>query len=271
MVERYLNHLKYRKSANTLKAYRCDLKVFAEFLGSTKPQDADKALIQRFIQSQLAKGISKRTLNRRLSALKSFYSFLETEGYRKDNPTSEMNSLKARNRIPSVLSRQQIEHLFRILENAPIEHRLIFEILYDEGLRISELAALSVEDVDFDSGTIRVNGKGGKERILPLSSRVVQLLTKHLASHSIIGGRILNMSVYQIYRVVKRYLRRIPGAADASPHTLRHSFATVLLDNDVDLRCIQEMLGHSSLTTTEIYTHVSSSRIRRAYKNHPRA
>lgn len=291
-VEEFLAYLRdqRRASAHTLRAYRKDLEVFIEFLTDyLGKSEGDLLTIQRqdirsFIALQTRLGYAKRSIQRRLSSLKSLYKFLCRGERIKINPARLVKGPKLPKRLPQVFTQSQIEEVFAKLsattgkEDPNISRdRTIIELLYDQGLRISELAGLDIGDVDFSKGEIKVFGKGSKERILPLSSRAAQALKAHIGSREP-GPLFLNprtgkrMGVRDLRRIVNYYLSQLPDAPAVKPHALRHSFATHLLERGADLRAVQELLGHASLSTTQVYTHVGIKRLKEIYrKAHPRA
>jgi len=269
-----------RASEHTLRAYRSDLAAFIEFLslyqGKKDLLDVDRSDIRAFVAMQTRFGYSKRTIQRRLSSTKSLFKFLCREDRLALNPARLVKGPKLSRRLPEVFTQSQIEEVldghFNLLRD-----RAIVELLYDEGLRISELAGLDIPDIDFPNGEIKVFGKGSKERILPLSSRAADVLKAYIAGRNSgplfinerTGGR---MGVRDLRRIVNYYLSQLPDAPAIKPHALRHSFATHLLERGADLRAVQELLGHASLSTTQIYTHVGVKRLKEIYKKaHPRA
>jgi len=281
-VEDFLAYLRdeRRASEHTLRAYRSDLAAFIEFLslyqGKKDLLDVDRSDIRAFVAMQTRFGYSKRTIQRRLSSTKSLFKFLCREDRLALNPARLVKGPKLSRRLPEVFTQSQIEEVldghFNLLRD-----RAIVELLYDEGLRISELAGLDIPDIDFPNGEIKVFGKGSKERILPLSSRAAGVLKAYIAGRN--SGPLFikektgkRLGVRDLRRIVNYYLSQLPDAPAIKPHALRHSFATHLLERGADLRAVQELLGHASLSTTQIYTHVGVKRLKEIYKKaHPRA
>jgi len=281
-VEEFLAYLRdeRRASEHTLRAYRSDLAAFIEFLslyqGKKDLLDTDRPDVRAFVAVQTRFGYSKRTIQRRLSSTKSLFKFLCREERLARNPARLVKGPKLSRRLPEVFTQSQIEEVLEGNFNL-MRDRAIVELLYDEGLRISELAGLNIGDINFSKGEIKVFGKGKKERILPLSSRAADVLKAYIAGRNSgplfinerTGGR---MGVRDLRRIVNYYLAQLPDAPAVKPHALRHSFATHLLERGADLRAVQELLGHASLATTQIYTHVEIRRLKEIYKKaHPRA
>ncbi len=286
-IEKFLRYLEYERNASshTLINYRHDLEVFGNFAGESPVEKIDLVMLRRYLADLKAKNFRKITLARKLSSLRSFFKFLCREGYLKNNPVLSLKTPKQEKRLPTVLG---VAELSRLLEG-PLEtlqdlrDRAILETLYSSGLRVSELTQLNLPHVDFIGGVLKVSGKGKKERLTPIGEMALRALQAYLEKRgerrafrnsqilftNRSGGRLTDRSVR---RVVDRSLRKAGLAHHVSPHTLRHSFATHLLDRGADLRSVQELLGHQNLSTTQIYTHVTAERLKKAYdKAHPRA
>jgi integrase/recombinase XerC len=281
-AEEFLAYLRdeRRASEHTLRAYRSDLAAFIEFLslyqGKKDLLDVDRSDIRAFVAVQTRFGYSKRTIQRRLSSAKSLFKFLCREDRLARNPARLVKGPKLSRRLPEVFTQSQIEEVldghFNLLRD-----RAIVELLYDEGLRISELEGLDISDIDFPKGEIKVFGKGSKERIVPLSSKAADAVKAYIGARES-GPLFVNertgkrLGVRDLRRIVNYYLSQLPNAPAVKPHALRHSFATHLLERGADLRAVQELLGHASLSTTQIYTHVGVKRLKEIYKKaHPRA
>jgi integrase/recombinase XerD len=274
-------------SPNTLSAYRRDLTDYTSFLeslGRGGPDDVTHDDITAFLQRQWAKGYAASTVARKVAAIKTFHKFLAREGLSSRLPTELLPTPKKPRRVPDVLS---VDEVTRLLEQpmapgaAGQRDRALLEILYGCGLRVSEALALDLEDVDFKRGFVRVLGKGSKERVVPVGGAASEALLAYVN-----GGRkesarrrndsalFLNLRGSRLgrkgaWKLIKAYTTR--AGLQAHPHTLRHSFATHLLEGGADLRAVQEMLGHADIGTTQIYTHVSRRRLREVYKKaHPR-
>jgi integrase/recombinase XerC len=287
-AEEFLRYLRdeRRASEHTLRAYRKDLSMFleflAEYLGKKDLYEVDRKDVRGFVAMQTRLGYAKRSIQRRLSSAKSFFKFLCQEGRMSRNPARLVKGPKLSRRLPEVFTQSQMEEVFERIPTAQQDpnlarDRAIVELLYDEGLRISELEGLDISDIDFAKGEIKVLGKGSKERILPLSSKAAQAVKAHIGARES-GPLFLNertgkrMGVRDLRRIVNYYLSQLPDAPAVKPHALRHSFATHLVERGADLRAVQELLGHASLSTTQIYTHVGAKRLKEIYKKaHPRA
>ena len=285
----FIQYLQSERSASshTVEAYSRDLQQFAAFLqkeisSGIGVHDINHLHIRRYLAS-IHREIAKSSAGRKLAAIRSMFRFLLRRGIIETNPAELVSSPKLEKKLPSHLN---IDEITTLVE-APAEpgslsarDRAILETLYSSGLRVSELVGLNVRGADLAGGTVRVMGKGGKERVVPLGAKAVKALSEYLEMRSepsvdtplfinARGGRITRRSVG---RIVERYMRHIPSMKKASPHTLRHTFATHLLEGGADLRAIQEMLGHSSLSTTQKYTHVSIDKLLEVYdKAHPKA
>jgi len=270
-----------RASEHTMRAYRSDLVAFVEFLDLYQDKknllDVERGDIRAFVAVLHRFTSSKRTISRRLSAVKSFFKFLCKEKRLTINPARLVKGPKLSRRLPEVFTQSQMEKLLSEENTSLLRDRTIVELLYDEGLRISELAGLDIEAIDFERGEIKVFGKGKKERILPLSSKAADLIKKYVGDRKtgplFVGIRTdKRLSVRRIRGIVNYYLSQLTSAPTTKPHALRHSFATHLLERGADLRAVQELLGHASLSTTQIYTHVGVKRLKEIYKKaHPRA
>jgi integrase/recombinase XerC len=277
-------------SAHTLAAYRTDLEKFIHFLNArTFPLSLEgsfsKAALRSFAFSLSAIGLRPRSLARTIAALKSFSRFCVRRHFLKNNPAKLLLSPKLDRQLPVFLTQKQAEQLAPpppagAPEKAFRNHAII-EFLYGSGIRLSELQALTIGSVNVKSATIRVMGKGRKERVVPVTATAIEALERCLSGRrsarspdaplfATAAGRALSRR--QIQRVVARELSRVSRQKKRSPHVLRHSFATHLMDGGADIRAVKELLGHSSLATTQIYTHVSREHLLKAYRQaHPRA
>ena len=291
MIERYIdkfiNYLKVEKnaSANTITNYRVDLKSFGAFLGERNIGGVDHLTLRRFLAEMRQKNYSKRTIARKLACLRSFFKFLYREGHIKTNPISAVSTPKLDRVLPKFLD---VEKMLKLVQSPPadkisgLRDRAVLETLYSTGIRVSELVGLDVDDVDFISGVIKVMGKGSRERIVPIGEPALAAMRRYIDKRGMdkvrdkdavflnkSGRRLTDRS---IRRIVDKYVRSLSVSEKISPHSLRHSFATHLLDRGADLRSVQELLGHMNLSTTQIYTHVTMERLKSVYdKAHPRA
>jgi len=271
-------------SAYTLRSYRDDLTRFFKMLGHQRLRDVTPLDVRAFLADQSTKQYSKRTIARRLSCLRSFFRFLCRDGVLKRNPAAVVPTPRQEQLLPHFLDEQQILTLLQIPPAGKwqgLRDRAILETFYSTGVRVSELAGLNLEDVDEISGTAIVRGKGKKERLCPIGKHALTAIQTYLKQRpqklkvpyavfvSQKGGRL---TVRQIDRLLQRYVKAAGLPVEISPHSLRHTFATHLLDRGADLRSVQELLGHSSLATTQIYTHVTAKRLKKVYDQaHPRA
>lgn len=283
-IEKFLRYLEIEKGASvhTLANYRVDLASFSKFLGGLPLEKVDPLLLRRFLAELKFKNFAKRSIARRLSCLRSFFKFLCREGYLTHNPVSVLRSPKLDRRLPAVLEVEEVE---RLLENQDssangCRDHAILETIYSAGLRVSEVVGLDVDDIDFIGGIVKVFGKGSKERLCPIGEKALQAIRRYLDHRPnvkedkalFLNRRGRRLTARSVRRVLDKALQRASLNRHVSPHALRHSFATHLLDRGADLRSVQELLGHQSLSTTQIYTHVSAERLKRVYdKAHPRA
>ncbi len=284
MESEILNFLTYLGSEKglspkTLEAYGRDLRFFAHFLGEMKVGDVTSEKIIFYFQSLKEKGIASSSLCRALVAVKVFFRFLKRERISNDNPTLFLESPKMWQLIPEVLTVSEVTRLLEAPDRESAEgarDRAILQVIYASGLRVSELCGLSIGDVS--DHQIRVRGKGRKERVIPIAASAVQAVDDYLARFRKEGEGALflsrggrPMSRITVWERVKFYAKKAGITKKISPHTLRHSFATHLLENGADLRVIQEMLGHSHIATTDRYTHVSRKHLHEAFaKFHPK-
>ncbi|MBW1798095.1 MAG: tyrosine recombinase XerC [Deltaproteobacteria bacterium] len=301
-IETFISYLKDQKgySPHTIKSYSIDLKQFSDFLGSrnVSAQDGktgletetiDATAIRQYLGSLYGR-LTRTTIARKLSAIRSFLLFLEKRGMIQSNPAADIATLRLEKYIPVYLP---VDDVFRLLERPDREKPLglrdlaILEVLYSCGIRVSELETLNISGIDFEERLARVIGKGNKERIVPIGRTAlkavrnyldaIQYLRKKKGDDSIDGPLFINsrggrLSVRSIGRIIKRYAIESGLSSEISPHSMRHTFATHLLDGGADLRSVQELLGHASLSTTQKYTHVSLDRLMEVYdKAHPRS
>ncbi len=268
-------------SPHTVKAYSKDLDEFSSCVDK-KVKDIDNLDIRSFMASLHHKGLNKSSISRKLATIRSFFKYLHRERYVKKNPAKLVSSPKITKNLPGFLD---IDETFALMEAPsgeafiPTRDRAILELLYSSGLRVSELTSLNISDIDMKESLIRVKGKGKKERIIPVGSKALDAIKNYLPERISIkkkssalilnnrGGRLTQRSVR---RILVGYSRMINLKGNLSPHTLRHTFATHLLHEGADLRSIQELLGHSSLSTTQKYTHVDIGHLTEVYdKAHP--
>jgi integrase/recombinase XerC len=289
LAEDFLHYLAVERNASprTLKAYRQSFEAFrAENKTPWKKCNAED--FRNYLFTIMKRQQARSYIRLQFSALRTFYRFLaERKGLRRD-PVRDLELPKIAKKLPLVLTRGQIEELLgaptKIAKNnaaprwMPLRDAAIMELFYSSGLRLSELATLDVADVDLYTESVRVFGKGRKERVCPVGFPALEAISRYRAAASVHSGPLFinklrkRISARSIWLVLKRYLRHTSIPISISPHKLRHSFATHLLDRGADLRSVQAMLGHASLSTTQIYTHVSIERLKKAYADaHPRA
>jgi integrase/recombinase XerC len=298
LIHRYLEHLQGERqlSPQTLRAYEHDLVTFHEFLArdflgkdpdAIRPQEVDALAVRSFLAALTRQGLGKRSQGRALSAVRSLFRFACREGVLEANPAQGVKTPKAPKILPRHLRPGEVESLIEAPEGeGPLvrRDRAILELLYAAGLRVSELVGLDWTDVDLSARVVRVMGKGSKERMVPFGKPAAEALRHWLEvwegvrdpgkdgepvflNHQ--GGRLTDRSVR---RVIDKWVEAAAVARGVHPHTLRHTFATHLLENGADLRAIQELLGHSSLSTTQRYTHLEVERLLSVYRGaHPRA
>lgn len=281
-VEKFLRHLEVERGASphTVRAYRKDLELFFE----SAPGDPEAPDIRGFIAAEIKRGGSKSTAARRLASLRSFFRFLHREGYMKTNPAKLVSSPKLQRKLPRFLS---VDETFALLERPDgigfqqARDRAILELAYSSGLRVSEMSGLDATDLNIEEGLVRAKGKGRKERMVPVGRKAVDALRSYLVERLLLGSPeqalFLNrkgtrLSPRSMGRIVRKYSLLAALSGKVTPHTLRHSFATHLLHSGADLRVIQELLGHSSLSTTQKYTHLDITHLMEVYdRAHPLA
>lgn len=288
MVERFLLYLMHQKrySQNTVNAYKRDLEQFAEYVGS---QEALLTILPSDVRSWLLlllkEGQRTSSVHRKISTLKSFYKYLIQEGHIKTNPATTVSVPKQEKRLPTFLKEKQTRELFQKIDYTNdfegVRDRLILQIFYGTGMRVSELVMLKDVDIDMGQKTLKVLGKRKKERIIPLLPVLVEEIRDYIvrrnrevgANHYLFVTKnnvVLNRG--QVYYIVKKYLSQVSTAIKRSPHILRHTFATQMLNNGADVNALKEFLGHSSLSATQVYTHNTREQLKKDYKQaHPRA
>lgn len=285
----FLHHLRAEKnaSAHTIKNYGVDLRDFFESVAKKKFKELTHLDIRAFLAHLKNRSYSKSSISRKLACLRSFFKYLARENILSSNPAAAVATPKREKRLPLFLDADEIAKLLEAPSKNTWEEKrdkAILETLYSSGIRVSELVGLNHEDVDFFSGLLRVRGKGKKERIVPIGRLALNCIQDYLKAKpprdgdvgfkkplyiNRFAGRLTDRS---IRRMILKYVRRSNIQKDVSPHTLRHSFATHMLDRGADLRSVQELLGHENLSTTQIYTHVTTKRLKEAYDaSHPRA
>ncbi|HYF93464.1 MAG TPA: site-specific tyrosine recombinase XerD [Symbiobacteriaceae bacterium] len=292
LIHEFINYLSVERglAMNTLESYGRDLRQYSEFLETDDESALDsvsRTTIVNYLLYLQSQGKATATIARRLAALKAFYQFLVRENRIGSDPTANLESPKLEKRLPKVLSVTEVERLLAqpdAGQAAGVRDRAMLELLYATGIRVSELVSLDVTDVNLEMGYIKCSGKGSKERIVPLGSLAIQSCRDYLgvARTRLVREReeqalFVNHHGHRLtrqgfWKIVKKYAEDAKIEKEITPHTLRHSFATHLLENGADLRSVQEMLGHADISTTQIYTQVTRGRIKEVYaKAHPRA
>ena len=284
MIDEFIDYLRFEKkySENTISSYTLDLKKFTNYI----KKDYDKIKkedIQKYIQN-LSKEESSLSVSRTISTLKSFYKFLEINKYTKTNPLTLISNPKQPKTLPKVLSEEEVNKLLDINLKTDFDYRnkAMLELMYSSGLRVSELINLTVNDIDIKNCTVRIFGKGSKERIIPLNEYATEAINNYILYHRSVlfkhgennylflnnhGNRMTRQG---FFKILKKIAKEKEIKTEFSPHTLRHSFATHLLKYGADLRSIQELLGHSDISTTQIYTHITNEKLQKDYQNyHP--
>ncbi|MCM8773423.1 MAG: tyrosine recombinase XerC [Candidatus Omnitrophica bacterium] len=286
--DRFLDYIRIEKnySPHTLLNYSIDLRDFEEFLKNSSMEkidikNIDYFVLRKFLVSLSERRLNKRTLSRKISTLKSFFKFLVREGIIKSNPASSLIYPKLEKNLPYFLTEEEISKIL----DSPIDDKelsvrdkAILEFLYSTGARVSEMASLKIEDIDLNLGMAKVCGKGGKERLVPLGKPAVAIIKRYLGlrkdscPYLFINNRAKKISERGVRLIIDKYINRLSLSLKISPHIFRHSFATHLLNRGADLRSVQELLGHSSIATTQVYTHLTIDSLRKIYEQaHPRA
>ncbi len=285
-IEKFIRYLEIEKnySGHTVINYKLDLKDFSRFLAGTALEKIDYLSLRKYLAVLKEKNLSSRTVGRRLSALRSFFRFLSREGYIKTNPILMLSSPKLDKHLPSFMTEEEVK---KLIESAfarndsdllGLRDRAILEVFYSSGLRISELVGLNLDDIDFISGIVKIRGKGKKERIVPIGEAALSTIRKYLHRRKkqlpaiFLNKNSSRITTRGVRFILVRYLRLAGIKPGVSAHTFRHSFATHLLNRGADLRTVQELLGHANLSTTQIYTHLTTEKLKSVYdKAHPHA
>ncbi|WAH39056.1 site-specific tyrosine recombinase XerD [Alicyclobacillus dauci] len=291
-IRRFVEYLAVERglSKNTLESYERDLHTFQAFLkkrGHVVPRDVEQHHIGAFLGHLHDLGRANSTISRNLASIRSFFHFLVREEVILRDPTLHVETPKIEKRLPRVLTPEEVERLLRAPDKSSssgLRDYAMLELLYATGIRVSELVSLNCGDVHLSGGFLRCMGKGGKERIIPIGEYALQAMHSYLelarpvfvsskASDAIfLNHHGTQMSRQGFWKIMKKYAREAGIVKDITPHTLRHSFATHLLERGADLRAVQEMLGHADISTTQIYTHVTKGRLKEIYASaHPRS
>ena len=292
MIESFLKHLRHEKrlSGHTLTAYQNDLRQFHQFLSDHHPSvdisATDHITIRLWIVYLIEQGLEPVSVNRKVACLRRFYKYLLTEGVIVTDPMSRVQALKTKKRLPHFV---QEEHMVKLLDNLDfpdtfegLRDRLILEVLYGTGIRLSELIQLRDENIDLRQRTMKVLGKRNKERVIPFPLSLVSLIEQYrLVRNRDVGSKRGTLFVRNngepcyptlVYKVVRRHLAALPSLEQRSPHVLRHTYATHLLDRGAELNAVKDLLGHTSLAATQVYTHNSLDKLRKVFEQaHPKA
>jgi len=282
-IEKFIRYLEIEKnySSHTVLNYSLDLKDFAQFIGELALEKIDYLTLRKYLAVLKEKNLGSRSVGRRLSCLRSFFRFLTREGYLKTNPILSLSSPKQDKHLPLFLTEEEVAKLIESVlpkDERALRDRAILETFYSTGIRISELVGLDTEDIDFIGGIAKVMGKGKKERIVPIGDIAIRTIRNYLERRKkqsevlFLNKNGKRITTRGVRGIVEKYLRIAGIRQGVSAHTLRHSFATHLLNRGADLRSVQELLGHVNLSTTQIYTHLTTERLKSVYdKAHPRA
>ncbi len=285
----YLTYVRIEKglSGNSLASYQHDLRIYLTFLKENNKTllGATQKDIEKFLSHRTKSGVKLRTVARNKVSITNLYKFLIMEDYIEKNPTENLEVIKLKRTLPDYLSVEEVDKLLSVpdLSTAKgIRDKLIFELMYSCGLRVSEVCSLTLFDVSIDAEYLRLFGKGGKERIVPIGKDALTILDMYLkesrpvmlkkkrSNELFLNCRGDHISRVGVWKIVKEVLKLSGINKNVFPHTLRHSFATHLVQRGADLRSVQRMLGHSDITTTEIYTHVDSEHLKNQMKKHPK-
>ncbi len=296
MIKKFLNYLQYEKrsSTNTLGAYKKDLEQFEEYCFTVEAQSTSEdqsfdisqakfELVRGWVVSLIDQKLSPRSVNRKIASLNAYYRYLLERNIIQEMPTKKLKSLKVSKKLPHFVKEQEIPQLFSIdnfsTSKYPERDRLVIELFYGTGIRLSELINIKVGDISLTGKHLKVLGKRDKERLIPIHFDLVLLLEQYLEKHVKDEGDYLittprGKQAYpsMIQKIVRNYLTKASSAEKKSPHILRHSFATHLLNNGAELNAIKDLLGHANLSATQIYTHNSIGRLKKIFnKTHPKS
>ena len=283
LIEEFLRYLLIDKgySKNTISSYKQDLDRFSKHFKNKNINSINNSDLKNYIKSL---DLNEKSISRTISCLKSFYKFLIIEKIVKDNPTDGLYMPKVKKSLPNIMSIDDVTHLLNIELNDDFDYRnkAMLELMYASGLRVSELVELKLNDIDFNDDIIRIMGKGSKERIIPIGDIALEYLEEYINNHRINMLKGINtdyvflnnhgkkMTRQGFFKIIKKIAKEKGINSEISPHTLRHSFASHLLKYGADLRTIQELLGHSDISTTQVYTHIANEELRKNYDEyHP--
>ena len=289
-LDQYCNNVSFKKglSNNTIVAYKSDLKIFLLWLGDKKIifSDVDRIVINNYLAYRLDNGASLSTIQRIITCIKSFYLFLFKNNIIKNNPTQLIENPKKRRKLPTIITENEVIKLLEspdVKTNKGLRDKCILELLYSSGLRISELLNIKINQISKEKKFLKIKGKGNKERLVPIGSSAMKLLIVYLDTYRLNIKNTNNIDILFVnengtiisrqacWKMIQKYASISLINKKISPHNLRHAFATHLLNNGADLRTVQMLLGHASLSTTQIYTHIAKERLVKFHqKYHPR-
>ena len=289
-IDQFCDYVSFKNNLkqNTIIAYRSDLKIFLSWMSNNnnKFSDVDRVVINNYLASRLDSGVSVSTIQRIITCIKSFYLFLYENNFIQSNPAQLIDNPKKRRKLPIIISENEIEALLSCPNtdtSSGMRDKCILELLYSSGLRISELLNIKVNQITQDKSFLKIKGKGGKERLVPIGSSAMSSLLTYIDTYRCNIKNIDNVEMLFIketgavisrqecWKMIKKYALASNINKKISPHNLRHAFATHLLNNGADLRTVQMLLGHASLSTTQIYTHIAKDRLVKFHqKYHPR-
>lgn len=287
----YLDYIRVEKglSENSLESYRHDLSLFTEFIHSKVKKrllEVERKDIEKFLDERGKSGSKPRTVARNKVSITNFYKFMLIENLIEKNPAENLEVIRLERTLPEFLTEEEVERFLAAPDTATakgLRDKTIFELMYSSGLRVSEICSVKITDISLEEGSIKLHGKGNKERTVPFGTQANELLQHYInmGRPKLLKGKTVNelfvncrgskISRVGIWKIVKETLAKSAIRKNVFPHTLRHSFATHLIQNGADLRNVQEMLGHSDIATTEIYTHVGSTFLESEMKKHPEA
>ena len=289
ILSMYLNYEAVEKglSSNTLESYKRDIEIYLDFLGRNKKTilKATRKDIEKFLSERKEQGSKSRTVARNKVSIVNLYKFLVMENYISKNPTDNLEVIRLKRVLPESLTTTEVDDLLAVPNEKTdkgLRDKAIFELMYSSGLRVSEICSLKIEDISFEEKCLKIKGKGNRERIVPINDRALDILQRYIQTSRVIMVKgkktselFLNfrgdkISRVGIWKIVKETMKKSDIDKNVYPHTLRHSFATHLIQHGADLRSVQRMLGHSDITTTEIYTHVDSSHLKKQIAKHPK-
>jgi tyrosine recombinase XerC len=282
-IDKFIRYLEIEKnySQHTILNYHLDLRCFKNFLGETHLEKVDYLILRKYLATLKGKNLTNRSIARQISCLRSFFKFLTREGFLKRNPILGLLSPKLDKHLPLFLTEDETLKLIEVAnaqDERGLRDRAVLETFYSTGMRISELAGLNKEDLDFIGGVAKVRGKGKKERILPVGEAAIIAVRRYLDKRKKQSDALFlnrsgrRLTTRGVRNIVDKYIHLAGIKHGVSAHTLRHSFATHLLNRGADLRSVQELLGHVNLSTTQIYTHLTTEKLKSVYdKAHPRA